>query len=79
MRICSSDLELFDRMLASLESRRTRALRTIAEYRTSFAHQLQWAADQIVEQNNFARLQDAAIQKSAANLLLSIEIKMNSI
>ena len=37
IRRSSSDLELLDRMLTSLESRRNKALGTVAEYRASLA------------------------------------------
>jgi septal ring factor EnvC (AmiA/AmiB activator) len=40
IRESAEDLELLDRLLASLESRRNKALRCIAEYRGGFAKQL---------------------------------------
>src|SRR6266540_1989217 len=40
IRRSSSDLELLDKMLTSLESRRDKALGCVAEYRTSLAQQL---------------------------------------
>jgi hypothetical protein len=44
-----TDLEQIDRLLASLESRRNKALRCIAEYRTDFARQLRNGTDRIIE------------------------------
>jgi polyhydroxyalkanoate synthesis regulator phasin len=44
-----SDLELLDKMLASLEARRDKALRCIGEYHESLARQLRKSADQIIE------------------------------
>lgn len=49
IRGSSSDLELLDRMLTSLESRRNKALGCVAEYRASLAHQLRKSADRIID------------------------------
>ena len=47
---CSIDqLEQLDRLLASLESRRNKALRCIAEYRGGLARQLRESSDRIIE------------------------------
>ena len=47
---CSSDqLEQLDRLLASLESRRNKALRCVAEYRGGLARQLRESSDRIIE------------------------------
>ena len=43
------ELEQVDKMLASLESRRTRALRFIAEYRADLADQLRTNSDRIID------------------------------
>src|SRR5262249_40165066 len=48
IRRSSSDLELLDRMLTSLGSRRNKALCCVAEYRASLAHQLRESADRII-------------------------------
>src|SRR6266436_9097298 len=49
VRRSSSDLELLDRMLTSLESRRDKALGCVAEYRASLAQQLRESADRILD------------------------------
>jgi hypothetical protein len=66
VRSSSSDLELFDRMLASLESRRDKALRCIGEYRDGFAKRLRESADRIVEANRVLRLEDKSRERPAA-------------
>jgi hypothetical protein len=58
-------LELLDRMLASLESRRDKALRRIAEYRSSFARQLREGANRMIE-GGVPRLELASSKKSQA-------------
>ena len=49
IRGSSSDLELLERMLTSLESRRDKALGCVAEYRASLAQQLRESADRILD------------------------------
>jgi predicted component of type VI protein secretion system len=49
IRASSSVLELLDRMLTSLESRRDKALGCVAEYRASLAQQLRESADRILD------------------------------
>ena len=49
IRRSSADLEVLDRMLTSLESRRNKALGCIAEYRASLAQQLRESADRIID------------------------------
>jgi hypothetical protein len=49
MRNSAVELEQVDKMLASLESRRTRALRFIAEYRADLADRLRTSSDRIVD------------------------------
>jgi hypothetical protein len=66
IRRSSSDLELFDRMLTSLESRRDKALRCVAEYRASLAHRLREGADRIIDGKGVLRLEDAASKRSPA-------------
>jgi len=65
-RRSSSDLELLDRMLTSLESRRNKALGCVAEYRASLAHQLRDSADRIIDAKGVRRLEDAATTRSTA-------------
>jgi hypothetical protein len=57
IRRSSADLELLDRMLTSLESRRNKALGCIAEYRASLAHQLRESADRIIDGKGVLRLE----------------------
>src|SRR5262245_54361577 len=66
VRRSSSDLELLDRMLTSLESRRDKALGCVAQYRASLAHQLRESADRIIDGKGVLRLEDAASERSTA-------------
>ena len=66
IRGSSADLELLDQMLASLESRRNKALGCVAEYRASLAHQLRESADRIIDGKGVLRLEDAASERSTA-------------
>jgi hypothetical protein len=66
IRRSSSDLELLDRMLTSLESRRNKALGCVAEYRASLGHQLRESADRIIDGKGVLRLEDAASTRSTA-------------
>jgi hypothetical protein len=66
IRKSSSELELLDRMLTSLESRRNKALGCVAEYRASLAHQLQESADRIIDGKGVLRLEDAASNRPTA-------------
>jgi hypothetical protein len=66
IRRSSSHLELLDRMLTSLESRRNKALGCVAEYRASLAHQLRESADRIIDGKGVLRLEDAASERSTA-------------
>jgi hypothetical protein len=66
IRRSSSDLELLDRMLTSLESRRNKALGCVAEYRASLGLQLWESADRIIDGKGVLRLEDAAGTRSTA-------------
>ena len=66
IRKSSADLELLDRMLTSLGSRRNKALACVAEYRASLAHQLRESADRLIDGNGVLRLEDAASTRSTA-------------
>src|SRR5499426_2786497 len=66
IRRSSADLELLDRMLTSLESRRNKALGCVAEYRASLAHQLRESADRIIDGKGVLRLEHAASERSTA-------------
>ena len=49
LRIARDDVEAFDRMLASVERRRDRALRTLYEYRAEYAEWLRASSDRIID------------------------------
>ena len=66
IRKSSSDLELLDRMLTSLESRRDKALGCVAEYRASLAHQLRESADRIIDGKDVLRLEHPSSERSTA-------------
>src|SRR5215475_9686508 len=66
IRRSSSELELLDRMLTSLESRRNKALGCVAEYRASLAHQLRESADRIIDGKGVLRLEEPASERSTA-------------
>jgi hypothetical protein len=66
IRRSSSDLELLDRMLTSLESRRNKALGCVAEYRASLGQQLRESADRIIDGKGVLRLEDAASNRPTA-------------
>jgi hypothetical protein len=66
IRRSSSDLELLDRMLTSLESRRNKALGCIAEYRASLAHQLRDSADRMVDGKDVLQLEHPSDKRSTA-------------
>jgi hypothetical protein len=65
IRRSASDLELLDRMLCSLESRRNKILSCIAEYRYALAQQLQESVDRIVDGSGVLRLKDASSKTAA--------------
>jgi hypothetical protein len=54
----AKELEVLDRMLMTLEVRRNRAIRGVAEYRESFAKRVQEGSDRIIEAESFLRLTD---------------------
>jgi hypothetical protein len=66
IRSSSSDLELLDRMLTSLESRRNRALGCVAEYRAGLGHQLRESADRILDGKDVLRLEHDSSKHSTA-------------
>jgi hypothetical protein len=65
IRQSSADLELIDRMLTSLESRRNKALGCVAEYRASLAQQLRESADRIID-GNVRQLEHPSSKNSTA-------------
>jgi len=66
VRKSSADLELLERMLSSLESRRDKALCCVAEYRASLAHQLRDSADRIIDGKDVLRLEHPSSKRSMA-------------
>ena len=65
IRSVAADLELLDRMLMSLEVRRNRALRSIADYRASFAEQVQEVSDRIIKAEPVLRIRQSSGKASA--------------
>src|SRR5262245_30527479 len=66
IRRSSADLELLDRLLTSLESRRNKALGCAAEYRVSLGQQLRESADRVIDGKGVLRLEDGATERSTA-------------
>ena len=66
IRRSSSALELLNRMLASLEARRDKALRCIGEYRDGWGRQLRELSDRMIEGQNVSELVHASSEESAA-------------
>jgi hypothetical protein len=67
IRISARDLEPLDRMVTSLEVRRDKVLRSIEEYRYTFAKQLRQISDRLLENNDgVLRLDHAPLEKSTA-------------
>ena len=54
----AAELEVLDRMLMTLEVRRNRAIRGVAEYRETFAKWVKEGSDRIIEAETFLRLTD---------------------
>jgi hypothetical protein len=66
IRRSSADLEVLDRMLSSLESRRNKALGCVTEYRASLAHQLRESADRIIDGKDVLRLEHPSSKRPTA-------------
>ena len=66
VRCSIHQLEQLDRLLASLESRRNKALRCVAEYRGGLARQLRDSSDRIIEGNKVLALEHAPGKKPSA-------------
>jgi hypothetical protein len=60
-----SKLETLDKMLTILESRRDKALRSIAGYRESFADQVRKASTRLINGGDVIQLEDRSVKKSA--------------
>jgi hypothetical protein len=59
-----SELETLDRMLTLLEARRNKALRSIADYRESFADQVREASNRLID-GDVIKLEDRSVQRMA--------------
>jgi hypothetical protein len=59
------DLETLDRMLTLQESRLNRALRSIADYRDSFAKQVREVSKRVIEGDPVIQLENRSAKKSA--------------
>jgi hypothetical protein len=66
IRKSSSDLELLERMLTSLESRRDKALGCVVQYRASLAHQRRESSDRIIDGKDVLRLEPASGKRPTA-------------
>jgi hypothetical protein len=64
MRIAASDVEMLDRMMASLEMRFRKALRAIADYRETFATQARVASNRLIEATPVIRLEKRRTKKA---------------
>jgi hypothetical protein len=66
IRASAPNLEVLERMLSSLESRRNKALYHVAEYRATLAHQLRESTDKLIEAKIVPALESGTGKKSAA-------------
>jgi hypothetical protein len=64
MRRVASDLEMLDRMMASLEMRFGKALRAIADYRETFANQARMASNRLIEATPVIELEKRRTKKA---------------
>jgi hypothetical protein len=65
MRKVFSYLEVLDRTLTLLESRRDKALRSIADYRSDFAKQVREVSNRVIEADPMIQLENQAARRSA--------------
>jgi hypothetical protein len=65
IRSRSEELEVLDRMLTSLESRRNRALRCITDYQDRFARQVREVSDRLIEGKAVVQLENRSARRSA--------------
>jgi len=65
IRSRSAELELLDRMLTSLEARRNRALRCVADYQDRFAKQLREVSDRVIEGKTVVQLENRSAKRTA--------------
>jgi hypothetical protein len=60
IRSVFSELEVLDKMLTLLESRRNKALRSIADYRNDFAKQVREISNRVIEADPVIQLENQA-------------------
>ena len=65
IRSVFSELEVLDKMLTLQESRRNKALRSIADYRDGFAKQLREVSNRVIEADPVIQLENQAARRSA--------------
>jgi hypothetical protein len=65
IRSVFSELEVLDRMLTLQESRRNKALRSIADYRFGFAKQVREVSNRVIEADPVIQLENQAARRSA--------------
>jgi hypothetical protein len=65
VRLSSSNPELIDRMLSAYESRRSKALRGIEDYRAGFAETVRESSDRVLQENRAPKLEYRAKKASA--------------
>ena len=65
IRSVFSELEVLDKMLTLLESRRNKALRSIADYRNDFAKQVREVSNRVIEADPVIQLENQAARRSA--------------
>ena len=65
IRSRSSELEVLDRMLTSLEFRRNKALRCIADYQDRLAQQVREVSDPVIEGTALVQLENRSARRSA--------------
>ena len=65
IRSRTKELEVLDRMLTSLEFRRNKTLRCIADYRDHFAAQVREVSDRVIEGKTVVQLENRSPRRSA--------------
>ena len=65
IRSVFSELEVLDKMLTLQESRRNKALRSIADYRDGFAKQVREVSNRVIEADPVIQLENQAARRSA--------------
>jgi hypothetical protein len=65
IRSVLSELEVLDKMLTLQESRRNKALRSIADYRDGLAKQVREVSNRVIESDGLIKLENLAARRSA--------------